>query len=508
MASHSEGNEGPDLSQGIAEEALGEGGIFQGQIDGEAVILARAGEEVFAVGATCTHYSGPLGEGIVEGETVRCPWHHACFSLRTGEALAAPAFDPIPCWKVERRDGRIFVTGKKEAATIPASTAEVAGHPENIVIVGGGAAGFAAAEMLRRHKYAGKLTMLSADADAPYDRPNLSKDFLAGTAPAEWIPLRSRRFYEKRNIDLHLDTTVERIDPGARVVTTKDGRSLPFDRLLLATGAEPVRLPIPGADGANVFVLRSLADSRAIIERAETSKTAVVIGASFIGLETAASLRTRGLEVHVVAPEALPLEKVLGAELGAFIRTLHEQKGVRFHLGNTVAGIADGVATLQGGEKLAADLVVAGVGVKPRIALAKDAGLEIGTGVRVNAFLETNAPGIFAAGDIAEWRNTPEGEPRRVEHWVVAERQGQVAALNMLGARQRFTDAPFFWSAHYDTMIRYVGYTRGWDGISIDGDISAGDAAVRYKVKGETVAVATLGRDRASLRAGEDLEQR
>lgn len=505
MGSQSERNEGPDLTQGVAVETVREGQIFKGQVDGETVILARAGGEIFAVSGTCTHYSGPLAEGLVVGETVRCPWHHACFSLRTGEALGAPAFDPIQCWAIEQKDGKVFITGKAEKAPAQVSMAEAAAHPESVVIIGGGAAGFAAAEMLRRHEYAGKLTILSSDGDAPYDRPNLSKDFLAGEAPAEWIPLRSKRFYEKKDIDLRLGVDVERIDPAARTVTLADGASLPFERLLIATGAEPVRLPIPGADRDSVFTLRSWADSRAIIARAETSKVAVIIGASFIGLETAAALRTRGLEVHVVAPEALPLEKVLGTEFGKFIRALHEEKGVRFHLENTVESIGEDAVRLKDGKELKADLVVTGVGVKPRISLARDAGLEIGSGIRVNACLETSTPGIFAAGDVAEWQAGPDSEPRRVEHWVVAERQGQVAALNMLGARQRFTDTPFFWSAHYDTSIRYVGYAPSWDSAEVEGNMERKDAAVRYKAKGHTVAVATIGRDLEALEAGEEL---
>jgi NADPH-dependent 2,4-dienoyl-CoA reductase/sulfur reductase-like enzyme len=348
--------------------------------------------------------------------------------------------------------------------------------------------------------------MLSSDSDAPYDRPNLSKDFLAGSAPAEWLPLRSARFYEKKDIDLHLETTVNRIDTAARMVTTADGMSFPFDRLLLATGAEPVRPPIPGVEQPNVFVLRSWADSRSIVERAEHAKSAVIIGAGFIGLETAAALRERGLEVHVVTPDAIPLEKVVGAELGIFVRSLHERHGVKFHLKDTAARIDDASVTLQGGGVLKADLVIIGVGVKPRISLAKDAGIETGSGTRVNAFLETNVAGIFAAGDVAEWQPVSGGEPRRIEHWVVAERQGQVAAANMLGAGQRFTDAPFFWSAHYDTSIRYVGYAKTWDTVEIDGDIAAGDASVHYKANGRMIAIATIGRDRDALLATAELQ--
>lgn len=486
-----------DLAAGVPISAFGKNGLLKGQVDGEAVVLARVGDEVLAVNATCTHYGASLGDGIVVGETIRCPWHHACFSLRTGEALEAPAFDPLGRWKVERRDDKVFVTGSLPAAERPARGVER--DPKRIVIVGGGAAGFAAAEMLRRRGYGGYLTLISADDDAPYDRPNLSKEFLAGTAEESWIPLRSPKFYARKQIDLQLRTTVEHINVKAREVLTADGRGFQFDRLLLATGAEPVRLPIPGAERASVFVLRSLADSRAIIAAAENARTVGILGASFIGLEVAASLRERGLEVHVAAPESTPLEKVLGPELGAFIKSLHEEHGVHFHLGTTATRIDDRSLRLSDDRVIDADLVVMGVGVKPRLALARAAGLAVDGGVLVDEFMQTSIPGIFAAGDIAKWQDVERAERRRVEHWVVAERQGQVAAENMLGLRRSYSTAPFFWSAHYDVTIRYVGYARSWDSVEIEGSIEGRDCAVRYRKAGKTVALATIGRDIEAL---------
>src|SRR5262249_32779781 len=259
-------------------------------------------------GATCSHYGGPLAEGLTVGDTVRCPWHHARFSLRTGEAVAAPAFIPMSCWRMEQRDGRVFVREKLEPA---AKAPRASPTPGPGVIVGGGAAGFAAAEMLRREGFAGSVTLLSSDDAAPYDRPNCSKDYLAGNAPEDWMPLKPPDFYDQQSIELELRTEVTGIDTKARQVTLANGRSLPFDKLLLATGAEPIRLNIPGADQPHVHVLRSLSDSRAIIAEAQTARRAVVVGASFIGLEVAAALRTRDIEVHVVAPEHRPLERIL-----------------------------------------------------------------------------------------------------------------------------------------------------------------------------------------------------
>lgn len=506
MGAKSDGAVGPDLTQGVALEELREGEIFEGRVADETVILVRSGEEVLAVSGTCTHYGGPLAKGLLDGETVRCPWHHACFSLRTGEALRAPAIDPIDCWKTEMRDGRVFVTEKAKPAAPASPSVQDGGAPQNIVIVGGGAAGFAAAEMLRRRGYKGSLTVLSADADAPYDRPNLSKDYLAGTAPEQWIPLRSSKFYERKEITLHLTTAASRIDPQSRTVLAADGRFFPFDRLLLAPGAEPIKLPVPGADQPHVFTLRSLADSRAIIERAKTAKTAVVVGAGFIGLEVAAALRARKIDVHLVAPEHQPLEKVLGPDLGRYVRSLHEQNGVKFHLEDTVAGIEGRNVVLKSGSTLPADIVVVGIGVKPRKSLAVEAGLATDEGIVVDECLETSVRGIFAAGDAAEWPDRITGERTRIEHWVVAERQGQVAACNMLGDRLPFSDAPFFWSAHYDTSIRYVGNGRHWDAAEIEGDLAAGEAVVRYRSGGRIVAVAAIGKDREALRAAVALE--
>jgi NADPH-dependent 2,4-dienoyl-CoA reductase/sulfur reductase-like enzyme/nitrite reductase/ring-hydroxylating ferredoxin subunit len=500
MASDVKSSLGLDLTEGVLSSSLVDGACLEGHVGEETVLLARRGDAVFAVSGKCTHYGAPLADGIMVGETVRCPWHHACFDLRTGEALGAPAFAPLDRWKVEHRGGRIFVTEKADAAHEFSHHPLVADPPSRIVIVGGGAAGYAAADMLRRCGFKGELTMLSADEAPPCDRPNLSKDYLAGHAPEEWIPLQGPEFYAENRIDLQLGTAVERIGPDARTVITANGQCFPFDRLLLATGAEPVRPSIPGADQQNVLTLRSLADSQALIRCAEDAKSAVVLGAGFIGLEVAAALRTRGIEVHVVAPDARPMERILGPELGDFIRKLHEQHGVHFHLQNRAALIEGAQVMLESGTKLHADFVVAGIGVRPRTGLAEPAGIRVDRGVLVNERLETSVTGIFAAGDIARWPDARTGERIRVEHWVVAQRQGQTAARNMLGFNERFSIPPFFWSRHYDVSIQYVGHASAWDAIEVDGTIEGQDCLVRYLRNGEVTAVASIGRDAETLR--------
>jgi apoptosis-inducing factor 3 len=499
---------GPDLKAGIASSALADGAMLLGHADGEPVLLARCGAEIFAIGATCTHYSGPLAEGLLVGDTLRCPWHHACFSLRSGEALMAPAFSPVPRWRVEAKGDRLYLREKlADAERRTAMPRAAPPTPQSVVIIGAGAAGFAAAEMLRREGFAGGLTMLSADDAPPYDRPNLSKDYLAGTAPEEWMPLRSPEFYRDNRIELVLEAEASEIDTRARRVRLADGRSYPFDRLLIATGAEPVRLNVPGGELPHVRTLRSLSDCRVLIERAKSSPRAVVIGASFIGLEVAAALRQRGLEVQVVAPERRPMERILGAEMGDFVRSLHQQHGVVFHLGRTAKSIDARRVTLDDGTTLDADLVVVGIGVRPRLALAERVGLAVDRGILVDEHLETGLPGIFAAGDVARWPDAYSGERLRIEHWVVAERQGQVAARNMLGRGERYLSAPFFWSQHYDVAIDYVGHALEWDRIDIDGDIAARNVRLSYRKSGRTLAVATMSRARASLEAEAAMER-
>jgi NADPH-dependent 2,4-dienoyl-CoA reductase/sulfur reductase-like enzyme/nitrite reductase/ring-hydroxylating ferredoxin subunit len=495
-----------DLTAGLPANAVANGSTLAGKVGDADVVLVRTGDKFFAVGAHCTHYHGALADGLVVGNTIRCPLHHACFSLTTGEALRAPALDPIRCWQVEQRDGRVFVRGEVPPLAA-AAAANSSQHPSSVMIVGGGAAGLAAADMLRREGYANPITIVSADGDAPVDRPNLSKDFLAGEAQDDWIPLWPPSLYGERRIELLLRSRVTAIDPSARRITLENGSTREFGALLLATGADPVHLPVPGQNEGQIMYLRSFGDSRAIVERAQKASRAVVAGASFIGLEVAAALRTRGIGVDVVAPDHVPLERIMGAEVGRFVQSLHVAHGVVFHLGETIASVNGRTVRLSRGATLDADFVVMGVGVRPSIALAEKAGLSLDRGIVVNEFLETSAPGIFAAGDIARWPDPHTGDRIRVEHWVVAERQGQVAAQNILGQYQRFDAVPFFWSQHYDVTIRYVGHAERWDSVKVDGSLDARDASVSFLRAGRPLAVATVSRDRECLQAEVALER-
>ncbi len=500
---------GPDFAQGVAASDVKQGKPLLGHVGKDPVLLVDLGDGYSAIGAVCSHYHGPLEKGLVVGETVRCPWHHACFSLRSGEVLAAPGLNSLPCWKVEKQGDRLLVRDKLPALTVTTRKAPAgARHPDSVIIVGGGAAGEAAATTLRFSGYKGPLTIISAEDSLPPDRPNLSKDYLAGTAPVEWVPIRSEKHFEKNGITLLRNTRVASIDVAGKTLSTTDGTQHAYGALLLATGADPVRLPTPGADRPHVHYMRTIADSEGIVKAVQAgAKTAVVIGASFIGLEVAASLRTRGLEVHVVGPEARPLERVLGPQLGDLVRSLHEKKGVIFHLGQTVTVIGKDEATLDSGSILPADIVVIGVGVRPVTSLAEQAGLKTDKGVVVDEYLETSAPGIYAAGDIARYPDKASGMRIRVEHWAVAQRQGQTAARNMLGFRERFTAVPFFWSQHYDVAINYVGHAEKWDAIEVGGDPAKLDCAVSYKLGGKLMALATIFRDELSLKTAAEMEK-
>jgi len=520
MSEHSDELTGPDLTKGVEISSVRPGQLIAGHAFGEPVLLAHVEPNWFAVGAKCTHYGAPLDQGVLVSETIRCPWHHACFELHNGAASRAPALNDLPSYDVAIENNVVRVIRKRDPGQLKGEPHRVRASraservlfepfpvtgPKSVVIIGAGAAGNACAETLRREAYRGPITMIDPDPDAPYDRPNLSKDYLAGNAPEEWLPLHPKDFYEAQHIEILSGVEAVRLDAKAKTVQLTDGSSREYGCLLIATGASPIRLDIPGGD--RILYLRTLRDCRAIIDRIGGARNAVIIGASFIALEVAASLVTRGLKVDVVAPEKIPLERVLGAELGGLVKKVHEDKGVTFHLGQTVKSAEEKSVVLDDGSRLSADIVIAGIGVRPRLELAESAGLTLDNGLAVNEFLETNVKGIFAAGDVARWPDAYSDVRLRIEHWVVAERQGQVVARNMLGDRDRFDDIPFFWSAHYDKLsIAYIGHADRWDETRIDGDVMQMDCEVSYMVAGKRRAVATINRDRMNLLAEVELE--
>jgi NADPH-dependent 2,4-dienoyl-CoA reductase/sulfur reductase-like enzyme/nitrite reductase/ring-hydroxylating ferredoxin subunit len=485
-----------DLTQWTEVEAAPDRGILAGVVGKARVFVWRKGNAFKAYNADCPHLGGPLNKGIVAGATIRCPWHHACFDLATGEATGAPAFDALLEYAVTIDNDRFCVkpaNAKKSRLAVRCEDAL-----GMMVIIGGGAAGFAAADAIRKLGWRGGVTIFSEEREQPYDRTLLTKDYLEGSFGDDRLPI-ARHSLADLGVDFEGGVSVQEIDARQKRLRLANGEERPYEKLLLATGARPRRLDVPGGDLAHVMVLRSLQDCRRILAKVTPGARVAVVGGSFIAMEAAASLIGRVLSVDVIAPEEHPLEKVFGRELTDLVLEAHARKGVRLHLGANITQIEDKQVALQGGERINADLVVVGIGVEPRLQLAKAAGLAVDRGVLVNSRLQTSDPDIFAAGDIARWPDPHIGENIRVEHWVVAERQGQVAAANMLGHDEAFTMVPFFWTKHFDLSIRYVGHAETWDDALVEGDLAHRDGLVRFRRAGRDLAVATVERDKDSL---------
>ena len=492
---------GPDFAAGIPD--LYDGAMLQGHYDRQAVIAVRRGSEYFVLAAACAHWGENLAGGAVIGDTIRCAHHHACFSIRSGEATCPPALGPIQSFKVEKRGSGRLVTGK----TKPVPQRRVSDGPSSVVIIGGGAAGSACALALRDEGYAGPIVLISADKDLPCDRPNVSKDYLAGNAPEEWLFLRDADSWKAAGIDVRLGVTVTSIDRAAKSVKLSNGSSVSYGALLVATGADAIRLQIPGADLPHVHVLRSVADARQILAGVNDTHRAVVIGSSFIGMEAAASLKARGLDVHVVSPDAVPFVKALGAAAGGVLHAAHLENGVVFHLGRRPASISSTEAVLDDGSKIAAQLVVMGVGVRPSLSLAEAAGLQVDRGLLVDAQLRTSDANIWAAGDAVRYVDGRSNESVRIEHWVVAQRQGQLAARAMLGQTVELDLVPFFWTTQFGVSLRYIGHAESWDTIDVAGDPRSKTCAFAYRKAGKTLALAFYGRDREALIAEDALSR-
>ncbi len=484
-----------------AFEAVAPGGMTPVEVDGETVLLVRDGDTVHAVGATCPHAGGPLAQGVRNGDRVVCPWHKAAFCIRTGAVLDPPALDALPRYDVRVDAGRVLLA---RPAPLPAqAAARPPATPDQrcFVIVGAGAAGAVAAQTLREAGFMGRVVMLDTANRVPYDRTVLSKYALSGQKSAEKSPLQTQAFYREHGIERRT-AEVTRIDAHARRITCADGSVLEYDAALLATGGTPALPSMPGAGLGHVYTLRSRADADAILQQAERSKCAVVLGASFIGMEVAASLRERGLDVTVVGKEPAPFAKQLGEQVGRAFVGLHERHGVAFRLGSGVASLqgdrqVSGVV-LDSGERIAADLVVVGFGVTPATSYAEGLARREDGGIVVDANL-CAAPGLYAAGDIASFPHRGDGEPIRVEHWRVAEQHGRVAALNMLGHAARYDAVPVFWTIQYMKRLDYVGHAADWDSVVLHGDLGEGGGKpefLAYYVKdGRVAAAAGLGRD-------------
>jgi|ERR1700733_308206 NADPH-dependent 2,4-dienoyl-CoA reductase/sulfur reductase-like enzyme/nitrite reductase/ring-hydroxylating ferredoxin subunit len=493
----------PDLTKGIEIQRIPEGGISAGYVGKERIFLWRNGNSLKAYSANCPHLGGPLDKGILANGIVRCPWHHACFDLASGEATAAPAFDALPEYSVVLSGSRASV--KSACAQKVMNTSQREASQGTMAIVGGGAAGFAAADALRKRGWRGKITIFSDEDAQPYDRTLLTKDYLEGAFGDDRLPI-ARHSLADLGVNFEVES-VERIDRKNQRLRLANGDERPYVKLLLATGAAPRQLDVPGRDLPHVMVLRSLQDCQHILTKATRGARVAVVGGSFIAMEAAASLRGRGLSVDVITQERHPLEKVFGRELSTLILETHVKKGVSLHLGSEVDQIEEEQILLRSGERVKADIVVVGIGVAPRLELAEATGLAIDRGVLVNSHLQTDDPNILSAGDIARWPDPHTGESIRVEHWAVAERQGQVAGANMVGGSEIFAMVPFFWTKHFDLSIRYVGHAETWDETLVEGDLSRREALVRFRRAGRDLAIATVERDKECLLAELEMER-
>ncbi len=459
----------------------------------QPVYLVRLDGVVRALGTECPHYHKPLIEGVLFGHEVVCAAHFARLDARDGRMISPPALDDLPRYPVKVENGEVWV-GPVEKPRFPKPAGD---DPRTFLIVGGGAAGEAAAETLRREGFAGRIVMITAEDERPYDRPNLSKDLLTGKAKPEWMPLRGPKFHANQKIELLTGRRVTAVDPASKAVTLSTGERLAFDKALIATGGVPKKPLIPGADGAGCFLLRSLADGRALIEAASAWKSVVLVGAGFIGMELAGALRELGLRVQVVSPGRLPLSRVLGDRIAGLLLSRHEANGVEFHFGATPVRVTgtpgDMRVELSDGTAVSGGFVVFGLGIEAAVDCLAGTGLAGPDGIPVDASLRTKHPDIFAAGDVAVAPDIA-GEAMRVEHWAVAQRQGRHAARAMLGAEAPYGEAHFFWTGQAGVFLKYIGAARSWDEIVYRGDVEAAKFLAGFYRAGVLKAAATVGR--------------
>ncbi len=471
------------------------------EIAGREVLVARVGDTYYAVEPTCSHYGAPLVDGALVGDRLVCPWHHACFHLTTGRQLEPPGRDDLAAFPVRQDGGELVITLPDEEISHPMPPMTTAHHEEDtrtVAIVGAGAAGLHAAQELRVQGFEGRIFLFGAAAHEPQDRTMLSKSYLQSADEKDWLPLRHAPFFQEHRIALWLNRAVARFDADSRTLYFDDGSPFEADAVILATGATPRQLDVPGSTLDGVFTLRDTPDADAIRAYLDGRRNVVVVGSGFIGMEAAASLRQRGLSVTVVSRDAVPFARTLGQDVGRRVLGLHQSHGVRF-VGEATVEALQGDGRVQGvrlstGEIIDADAVVVGLGVTPATEFIEGVQRQDDGGIVVDERLRA-APGVYAAGDIAAFPLWMTGERVRIEHWRVAAQLGRVAARNALGQDAPYRGVPFFWTAHFDLNLRYVGHAGGWDEIIFDGNPADGPFIAYYVREGHVYAACGTGRD-------------
>ena len=469
------------------------------------VLLVRIKGQYRAFAAHCPHSGAPLAEGVLSGERVVCPWHHAGFSALSGDQEEPPGSDGLPRFEVEVDGEEVVVSVPEEAPErrVPhMAQPDVRADGCTFAILGAGAVGGAAAEALWQEGFHGRIALITGESHLPYDRTALSKAYLAGDD--ERLDLaREAAFYERCGIEPLTGRKVVEVHPNKREVVLEDGDALSYDKLLVATGSTPRRLYMPGSNLDGVFTLRAPEDADLIIQAARSGSRAAVVGASFIGMECAAALRNRGMHVTVVAPETVPFEHILGQQVGQMFRGMHEENGVEFELETEVDLFVGDTGlervALKNGRELEVDFAVVGIGVEPVTDFLKEMPANRDGSIDVDAFLrvEGGDGDLYAAGDIAAFPDAVTGERERIEHWRVAQQQGRVAARNMVGREIPFEGIPFFWTRQYGQSLQCVGHAREWDEVIIDGDLGERDFLAYYAKEGQIRAVAGIGRNQA-----------
>ena len=492
---------------------LQDGQMQQIEVEGSQILLSKINGKFYATGAFCTHYGAPLEKGVICNDKIVCPWHNACFNAIAGEQLEPPGLDSLPTFDTRVEDENILVKLPKD---IPQQrTKEMANYVSQseeltFVVLGAGAAGMNAVETLRQEGFQGKVVLVSESTKLPYDRTKLSKAYLQGKAQEDSLSLRDCEFYDRHDIELRFGRAVTEVDVQSKSITFEDNSTLSYDSLLLATGGKARKLDVPGADLANIFTIRKPEDVNSILNTVKEAKKAVVVGSSFIGMEAAASLIQQGLEVTVVSPDDVPFKKILGDRLGRMFQKIHEEKGVIFKPGIKATEFTGDsqveYAVLEDGSKIAADLVIIGIGVELNTDYLNNIELnEKDRSVIVNQYLQTEIENIYAAGDLASFPYAPMAEHTRIEHWRLAAQHGRIAATNMLrqsdnGEKTQSATVnnivPFFWSGQYDLKLRYVGHAEKWDEMFLDGNLDSPKFLAFYLLDGKVMAVAGINRDK------------
>ncbi len=482
------------------------------------VLLVRHDDNFYAHHAYCSHYGAPLVEGALSDGRIVCPWHHACYDATSGNQIEPPGLDSLENYPVllDGDDVIVRVPEDSDGHRILPLCRRRESDTRTYVVLGGGAAGEYAAEALRQNGFEGRVVMITREKETPYDRPNCSKEYLMGEAPEEWMFLRGDDFYDDADIERLHERIVTQLDAETKVITFENGETMDFDAAILCTGGIPHNLDVPGATLDGIYTLRSFADSDSVREAGESSINAVVVGASFIGMEVAYSLKELGVEeVTVVAPEKVPFARAFGERVGKMVLDIHEENEIGFRLGHTVKefrgeGLVERVV-LDDGSEVEADMVVVGIGIRPATDFIEGVEKADDGSILVDETLKA-ADGVYAAGDIARFPYWLTGHPIRVEHWRLACQHGRIAGTNLAAAGGNvepapYRSVPFFWTAHFGTSIRYVGHATEWDEIIYDGSPEEREFIAFY-VKGDQVLAACgLNRD-SEMAAIEELMRR